>query len=1629
MRNIEKNFKRWIKNKVGFTLGILISFLVTGGIVYSEDDINDTEIVVSNNKPGLSATGIGSNAINNGTITGIGTSITGISVNDGAKGINNQNAKIYIEMLEQDSTMFSNQGISANNSFIENYGNITVKGRQNQNQNQGGNTSGIAGWDSSNILNAKTGKINISGYSATGINLGLKSSLINYGKVNVDTTLGWGISVAGEITSEGKPVLESGSSAENYGEIVVRGSNNTGLNIFAYSNVLNHKESLISVYGENSTGIRVYDSSTITNKGNITVDGKSSRAISISKKSELLNQGKIETSGVGSLGLEMFGESYGRNEGTIITHGSSGMGVLVMDKSKFLNVGNIEVNGDAYSNSNVNSGIDAQATAIGINNGTIKTTGRTAFGMRGNGIILNEKNGKIITTGVSGIGMYSRKDSDSDEGLAFNYGLIKTEGKDASGMKSDNKGVVINYETGVIETTGENARGLVSFYGSRVENYGSISTTGAKGRGIHLNGDEIIGINHKTGVIKTLGEKAYGMRSYNGATLENYGTIITGDKKDSSKGEKAYGMHAFRAISLGQVDSDNSVLENIIYDYKDTIASKNAEILNSGNIQTYGDFTHGISIVAGSNAINRGEITTSGKEASGIAITYSGEAENYGKVETTGLEAKGIKVISNTYAVDEIEYEINNEERYKYLISKNSDLTIFTNHKDGKIITKGDKAYGVYLDSFIADEATMKRAEELGVALTDVEVKKARFTNNGTIDTHGDMAYGIYTSNSIVNNNGDIHTRGKGAYGVYAVNNSEVYHNGKIHVNDPNAYGIVYDSTSKINISKNAVIKVNGKGSNAIMMLENLSRNSLSLKSTINNYGQIEVEGSESKGVIVNGSGVAINSGYIDINAANSIGMYASGNGAVIDNKGMISLNLEDNSSAMVGELGATVKNNGTLKLKDYQENSLSDWKFKELLKVDSNSTLINSGLVINANDKIVIASGEETFDKVENIEKDDIFKGQNTIVITGEKLEGILNQGENFIEENGKYLLKVPASNDELIISGTINAGKNGIEITEGAKVNLSGNINTLGNAILMSGAELNSDGGNIVGNILLENSNKIAFSKTQLDGNILGSSESNTEISLIDSTAIKGDILLNSGDDKLIIDSSTGNLLQESTTIDGGAGNDSLTLGSTNEITVVKASIKNFQDNNFLGKVFLDSKAKILFENNGEKVYTVNENVGDITIGEGSYLILGVSSNGEHSLDSISGNVITADKDGKLIIQSDFLSLNQDGKYQLDMVGTQLNLENENILASQFIYEVNKTTSGNLELSMKKLINIGIDGKYQDIYDSILSSGNLNGLNSTLLGNEQELESLLNQVSYKNPYALSIKNSKDSLVAWNEGIKLLKKMPEKNKWLVTGSGVGNYYDSNNTTGLLATGEYGVSSKLSLGLSFGGGKQNAKVENNSSKVESDTFYIGTIAKKNIEKYRILGAVGYQRNAFDSTRVLSNNVDNFRFSESYNTDALNILLQGVYKGKISEKMSIEPKVYFNYNYISQDGINEGNKAMGMKLDREDLNLFESGVGVDFVRELNKYKGYKGEVFLGMEYSYLGGDTDRDLNGAIGNGSEFKVKAAKMNENMGIFTLGTNITNPKGYNYGLKLNYKVGNEKNGAQVVASLGYEF
>ncbi|MEG0817513.1 autotransporter domain-containing protein [Cetobacterium sp.] len=1624
MRNIEKNFKRWIKNRVGFTLGVLISFLITGGIGYSKEIVNNEEIVIGSYETALSSTGIGNSVINNGTIIGKGVSLTGINVNDGAKAINEENAKINIEMFEQNSTTWSNQGISASNSFVENFGEITVKGSQNQ----GGNTFGIVGWDSSSVLNGKTGNINISGYSATGINLGLNSFLVNYGKIKVDTTLGWGISISGETTNEGKPVLGNGSLGENYGEIIVMGVNNTGLNVFSDSELLNHKESKILVDGENSTGIRAYDVSRVINEGNIEVRGDRSSAISILGESELLNEGNIETFGTGSLGIKISGESKGYNEGRVITHGISAMGALVMDKSIFLNTGYIEVNGDAYSNQNVNSGIDIQGTAKGMNNGVIKTTGRTAFGMRSNGIAINGKEGEIITTGLSGVGMYSRIDRDTDEGIALNYGKIKTEGKDATGMKSD-RGTIINYETGLIETAGENARGLVGYSGAKVENYGTISTTGARGRGIHLNGETSIGINHKTGVIKTLGEKAYGMRSFNGATIENHGTIITGDKKDSSKGNKAYGMHAFRTIALGKVSSDEVVLENIIYDYKDVSESKNARVSNTGTIETYGDFTHGMSIVAGNNATNNGNITTNGKEASGIAIDYSGMAENFGKVQTTGLEAKGVKVISKNYIVDEIEYEVNKEERTKKLISKNSDRAIFTNHKDGKIITKGDKAYGVYLDSYIADRETIEKAKELGVILKDTDVKKAEFTNNGTIDTHGDDAYGIYSSNSLVNNNGNIHTRGKGAYGIYAINSSEVNHSGEIHVNDPNAYGIVYDSTSKINISKNAIIKVNGKSSNAIMMLDGLNRKYLETKSVINNYGQIGVDASESKGIIVAGVGTAINSGYIDINGINSVGMYASGAGATIDNQGTIALNLADKSIAMVGLEGAIVKNSGTLKLKDYQEESLGETKFNELLKVDSKSSLLNSGIVVNAQDKVVVSAGEEILDQIENIGKDDIFKGQNTVVITGEKLEGILNQGENFIEEDGKYLLKVPTSKDELMISGTINAGKNGVEIEEGTKVNLIGSINTLGNAIYMSGAKLNSNGANIVGNIILKNDNEVTLSKTQLDGDILGLSGSNTEISLENSTSIKGNILLGSGDDRLTIDSSTGNLLQESTVIDGGDGNDSLILGSKNEMTIVKANIKNFQENNFLGKVFLDSKAKILSESSEGKTYINNTNTGDIKIGEGSYLVLGVSSNGEHSLDSISGNTITADKNGKLVVQSDMLSLDKNGKYQLDLVGTKLNLENENILASQFIYEVYKTISGNLELSMKSLLDMGIDGKYQDIYNSILSSGNLSGLKSTLLGNEKELESILNQISYKNPYALSMKSSRDSLVAWNEGIKLLKEMPEKGEWLVTGSGVGNYYESNNTTGLLATGEYGIASKTSLGISFGGGKQNVKVEDNPSKIESDTFYIGAVAKKNIEKYRILGAIGYQKNTVDSTRILSNRVESFRFDESYDIDALNILIQGTYEERISEKVSIEPKVSLNYSYISQEGIDEGNKAMAMKVDKTNLNVFEGSVGVDFVRKLDGYKGYKGEVYLGTSYSYLGGDTDKDLVGSIGSGSEFKIKAVKMNESKGILTLGTNIQNSKGYSYGVELNYEVGNERSGSQVVASLGYKF
>lgn len=1384
----------------------------------------------------------------------------------------------------------------------------------------------------------------------------------------------------------------------SFANIIVE-SNSSGITINDSKIHENNVNIISKEVGENFIGISIYNNSTITN-------GESSI---------------VDLNGSNSVGIFLSG-AHGINKGTIKTNGTGGMGVLALKNSTFINEGNIEILGDSTSGNSITSGIDAQGGAAIKNSGSIKTTGWASFGVRNNGIAINEVGGEIITSGENANGMYSRKDNETDESQIINKGIIITNGNFSSGIRSNNS-VITNIKEGNILTTGIKSNGA-DLLSSTFLNSGNIITSGEKSKGILLKNS--IATNDTYGIIETSGKKAYGIHAMNGSVAINQGNILT-------DGENSHGMKIANLVTLYNNLTTPPDLSKI-YTYEE-FNEKISEGENNGNIYTKGLFSYGITADNGVSIVNNGEVNTIGKGSTGANLTFGSFGKNNKNITTTGEKAKGINLISTKYQIDEIEYKENEIYKYSNYIFETNKGTRFTNSKEGIIETKGDNSYGIYLESYFSNKDTIDLANHLEVNLIDGEVPKSSITNEGTIKTQGENTYGIFSINSIVNNNGLIHTKGKGAYGIYAIDGSVVNHKGKIQVNDPNAYGIVYDSTSKINISKTAEILVNGSGANAIQMIKNSEKTSNNQESILNNYGNIQVIGENAKGISISSQGTGINSGNIDINGNNIIAMYANGFGSSIKNLGTISLNLNDNSIAIKGENGANVSNSGTIKLKDYSEKTLNQSKIDQILNIDDNSIFVNTGVIMNSQDKIASASGEEVGDIVENIDKDQVYKSDTTVTIIGNKLEGVLNQSENFIDD-GKYLLKVLNRENPLLISGTINAGKNAVEIGTNGKVDFYGNINSLENAFSLNDGELSSTNGNIVGDILLKGNNKVSFSNTQLEGDILGTAGSNNDLSIAGSTSILGNITFGDGNDKLTIDSESGNLLVQNTVIDGGFGIDTLILGEQDKLTIIKSNIKNFENNEFYGDIFLSSNAKLLLDSSVKNEFTSTTNNGDLLIADGGRLILGIASDSSHSLDSISGNSINGLGDGKLIIQSDNLTMGNDGKYKLDLIGTSINVADENILTSQFIYDISNIGSNILEVSIKNLGSIGINNKYQSIFDSITSSGNLGNLISTNLGNEKEFESLLSQISYKNPYSYSFKSSKESMDSWISQIENNELQRIVGQWTVTG-GIslgandfsGKYSHNSNFSGLMAIGEYGLNKSASLGIAFGGGKGNLDLDNNSSNIEKDSFYLGAYAKKDMGKFRLLGSIGLQKDRYDGNRVLENKVDYFSFDKSYDTNGLNLFVQGKHSNNLDNGLSIEPKVSIIYNYLSQNKINEENSSMSMTMDKKEVNLYEGEIGVDISKIINIKESGKDSLFVGVSYSYLGGDTDNKFKGQIGNGSKFDFKGPNFGGSFGKISLGNIIENSIGYSYGLKVEYKIGKNTKNLEGTLQLKYSF
>ncbi len=512
-------------------------------------------------------------------------------------------------------------------------------------------------------------------------------------------------------------------------------------------------------------GVQLTNNSKTVNNGTTTTIGDHSEAINVVGGAEFTNgkDGKVITAGYNSEGILGSDSAIINNDGTIATSGDTGVGIIVWNNSLAINNGTIETEGNRSAGMFALANNGSYGNSYLENNGTIKTKGEESFGMNASDTSKAVNNGKIITEGKYGYGMLAQQNSS-----VTNNGNIITDGEKSHGIYITEDSTALNSKGGSITTKGERASGVRGWDNTSLINNGEINTEGYKARGIHGGRYSTIENNGK---IETKGDSAQGIITFFGSTGKNTsgGTITT-------RGDNAQGIF----------------IETNLYDY-DTIYNEEkgeyqAVLLKCENESSF---------------INNGSISTTGEGAYGVLLattkTWDGFHEEVAK------------------------YEESKEWTYDHSLDKGSSF-----ENSGTITTSGDRTYGIYAfteEGMPHSEVYNYKGGEIkttGDSAVGVYLENSKFLNEGIIETFGDKAYGIYADNSSINNSGIIRTHGDGSYGVYAVNSSSITHSGEIYVDDSNAYGIVYDETSTVTVSKDAVIEVGGDRSSGIQVISNI---------------------------------------------------------------------------------------------------------------------------------------------------------------------------------------------------------------------------------------------------------------------------------------------------------------------------------------------------------------------------------------------------------------------------------------------------------------------------------------------------------------------------------------------------------------------------------------------------------------------------------------------------------------------------------------------------------------------------------------------------------------------------------------------------------------------------------------
>ena len=336
------------------------------------------------------------------------------------------------------------------------------------------------------------------------------------------------------------------------------------------------------------------------------------------------------------------------------------------------------------------------------------------------------------------------------------------------------------------------------------------------------------------------------------------------------------------------------------------------------------------------------------------------------------------------------------------------------------------------------------------------------------------------------------------------------------------------------------------------------------------------------------------------------------------------------------------------------------------------------------------------------------------------------------------------------------------------------------------------------------------------------------------------------------------------------------------------------------------------------------------------------------------------------------------------------------------------------------------------------------------------KNLMSYLGSIYTETPYSFSSELSRKSMGMFRDIITENQFKPNLNQWLIMGGLThtdggtkDSYYGQNyheidtgtadvnvdmKLTGAYALGKYGYSENISLGVTAGGNKSEAKLP--MSKVKGNSGYIGAFAENYRGNLTLKAGAGIQYSEYDADR---GTLGGHSYSEKYSDMAYDIYLNGRYSHNIGNNLFLEPYGTLSYTYIKQDGADEGSKVLAIETDSKSFDYTAAKVGLDLKKVIPHEKG-KSTLSAGVSYTrLLNGADEENITGRFKGGSDFDILVPHKNEH----SIGLNakyaLELESGILFDVKGSYSVerdshkGTGKNRAKgewiVGAGLGYKF